>query len=201
MISILVLIAGSMLLAPASQGQPDQSFQEAISNYLARAPLRTVYQYTLTAGEFHQDTSGTLILIGPSRFRLELWDKVYGSDGSSLYLHDRNTRQTVIDSLRWTAVNLWVRLLQGELPSGTTTTSVDLSPEGLVRWELEHENPGWFGVVKVDTSTWSVREIRLREEQGWEHLVRLDVPEPWNHTNLDSFMTLEDLPGIRLDLR
>jgi len=55
--------------------------------------------------------------------------------------------------------------------------------------------------VAVDTTTWSVREIRLREEQGWEHLVLLDVPEPWNNSNPDSFTALEDLSGTRLDLR
>jgi len=190
-----------LFLAPAAQGQQGQPFHEMAVSLLANAPLKMDYHYTLTNSSLRQDTTGTLVLIGPRTFRLELWDKVYGSDGSSLYLHDRNTRQTVIDSLRWTEVNLWLRLLQGDLPPGTVTTLIEPSPAGMVHWELSHEEPWWFSVVEVDTNTWLVREIRLYEEQGWEHLVRLGVPESWNNTNLDSFITLEDLPGQRLDLR
>jgi len=172
-----------------------------VDAFLANAPMKVNYHYTLTSGSFRQDTTGTLVLIGPGVFRLELWDKVYGSDGSSLYLHDRNTHQTVIDSLRWTEVNLWVRLLHGDLPPGTVTTLAEPSHEGMVRWELSHEEPWWFSVVRIDTSTWIIREIQLREEPEWQHLVRLGVPESWNNTNPDSFITLEDLPGQRLDLR
>jgi len=163
--------------------------------------MKVNYHYTLTSGDFRQDTTGKMVLLEPAVFRLELWDKVYSSDGSSLYLHDRNTHQTVIDSLRWTEVNLWVRLLQGKLPEGTVVSPGEPSGEDTTRWELSHEEPWWYSIVTVDTTTWSVREIRLCEEQGWEHLVRLDVPEPWNNTNPDSFIALEDLPGTRLDLR
>ena len=163
--------------------------------------MKVNYHYTLTSGSFRQDTTGTLVLIGPGVFRLELWDKVYGSDGSSLYLHDRNTRQTVIDSLRWTEVNLWVRLLHGDLPPGTVTTLAKPSPEGMVRWELRHEEPWWLGMVEIDTTSWTIREILLHEEPEWQHLIQLDMPEPWNSTNPDSLVTLEDLPGTRLDLR
>jgi hypothetical protein len=169
--------------------------------FLTNAPMKVNYHYTLTSGDFRQDTTGTLVLVEPGVFRLELWDKVYGSDGSSLYLHDRNTHQTVIDSLRWTEMNLWVRLLNGELPAGTVVVPGDLSSEGATLWELSHEEPWWFGVVEIDTTTWTIREILLREEPEWQHLIRLDVPKPWNSTNSDSLITLEDLPGTRLDLR
>jgi|GEM_PF-6528870 len=201
MIRPALLLTIGLLLAPAAQGQPEKPFHKMMDAFLANTPMKVNYHYTLTSGDFRQDTTGTLILIGPGVFRLELWDKVYGSDGRSLYLHDRNTHQTVIDSLRWTEVNLWVRLLHSKLPAGTVVTPGESSSEGTAHWELSHEEPWWFSVVAVDTTTWSVREIRLREEQGWEHLVQLDVPEPWNNSNPDSFTALEDLSGTRLDLR
>lgn len=196
----VVLIAG-LLVAHPVQGQQARQFQEAVTAFLVQAPLKISYHYTLTDGEFQQDTTGVMVLVRPSVFRLELWDKVYGSDGASLYLHDRNTHQTVIDSLRWSDVNPWVSLLHGELPSGTVVTAAGFSRKGEMRWELRHNEPWWSGIVAVDTTTWCIREIQLREELGWQHMVRLGVPESWNNTNLDSFITLEDLPGQRLDLR
>ena len=201
MIRSPLLLAVGLFLAPAAHGQQGEPFHRMVDAFLARTPMKVNYHYTLTSGSFRQDTTGTLVLIGPGVFRLELWDKVYGSDGSSLYLHDRNTHQTVIDSLRWTDMNLWVRLLHGDLPPGTVTTLAEPSHEGIVRWELRHEEPWWFSVVRIDTSAWIIREIQLREELEWQHLVRLGVPESWNNTNPDSFITLEDLPGQRLDLR
>ena len=201
MIRPSLLLAIGLLLAPAAQGQQEEPFSRVMDAFLANAPLKVNYHYTLTSGDFRQDTTGTLVLVEPGVFRLELWDKVYGSDGSSLYLHDRNTHQTVIDSLRWTEVNLWVRLLHGELPAGTVVVPGDLSSEGATSWELSHEEPWWFGVVEIDTTTWTIREILLREEPEWQHLIRLDVPKPWNSTNSDSLITLEDLSGTRLDLR
>ncbi len=196
----VVLIAG-LLVAHPVQGQQERQFQEAVAAFLAQAPLKISYHYTLTDGEFQQDTTGVMVLISPGVFRLELWDKVYGSDGVSLYLHDRNTHQTVIDSLRWSDVNPWVRLLHGELPPGTIVTAAGFSRKGEMRWELRHNEPWWSGIVAVDTTTWSIREIQLREELGWQHLVRLDRPEPWEHPRPEAFMTLQDLPGTRLDLR
>ncbi len=201
MIRPSLLLAIGLLLAPAAQGQQEKPFRRVMDAFLANAPMKVNYHYTLTSGDFRQDTTGTLVLVGPGVFRLELWDKVYGSDGSSLYLHDRNTHQTVIDSLRWTEMNLWVRLLHGKLPAGTVVVPGDSSSEGATRWELSHEEPWWFGVVEIDTTTWTIREILLREEPEWQHLIRLDMPKPWNSTNSDTLITLEDLPGTRLDLR
>ena len=201
MIRPALLLAIGLLLAPTAQGQQGKPFSRVMDAFLANAPMKVNYHYTLKSGDFRQDTTGTLVLVEPGVFRLELWDKVYGSDGSSLYLHDRNTHQTVIDSLRWTEVNLWVRLLNGDLPAGTVVVPGESSNEDATRWELSHEEPWWFGVVEIDTTTWTIREILLREEPEWQHLIRLDVPKPWNSTNSDSLITLEDLPGTRLDLR
>ncbi|UCH62448.1 MAG: hypothetical protein JSU77_11700 [Fidelibacterota bacterium] len=201
MIRPALLLAIGLLLAPAAQGQQDKPFHKVVDAFLINAPIKMNYHYTIARGNFRQDTSGTLVLIGPGVFRLELWDKVYGSDGSSLYLHDRNTHQTVIDSLRWTEVNLWVRLLHGELPARTVVTPCESTSKGATCWELSHEEPWWQGVVETDTTTWAIREILLHEEPEWQHLVRLDIPEPWNNANPDSFIALEDLPGTRLDLR
>ncbi len=190
-----------LLLAPAAQGQQEELFHKVMDTFLAGTPMKMGYHYTLTSGDFRQDTTGTLVMIKPGVFRLELWDKVYGSDGSSLYLHDRNTHQTVIDSLRWTEMNLWVQLLHGELPVGTVVALGKSSSEGTTRWELSHEEPWWSGVVKIDTTSWTIREILLHEEPEWQHLIQLDMPQPWNSTNPDSIITLKDLSGTRLDLR
>ena len=153
-----------LLLVPAARGQQEQSFRAALDAFLARAPMKVSYHYTLTGGGFEQDTTGVMVLVSPRIFRLELWDKVYGSDGSSFYVHDRNTHQTVIDSLRWTEMNLWVRLLNGELPPGTAVAAAGPAREGAARWELSHEEPWWLAVVEVDTLSWSVREMQLYEE-------------------------------------
>lgn len=201
MVRLHVPLVVGLLLIPPAQGQQEQQFQEEVAAYLARAPMKIRYHYTLTEGEFQLDTTGVMVLVSPSVFRLELWDKVYASDGSSLYLHDRNTHQTVIDSLRWTEISLWVRLLHGELPPGTAAARIEPSQKGRVLWELSHEDPRWHGAVMLDSTVWSIREIQLREELGWEHLVRLEVPEPWDSTSQHGHITLQDLPGTRLDLR
>jgi hypothetical protein len=158
------------------------------------------YHYSVSREEFQQDTTGTLYLAAPGVFRLTLWDKVYGSDGRSLYLHDLNTHQTVIDSLRWTDVHLWVRLLQGQLPAGTRQVLSDTDHD-LPVWILSHEAPYWQAAVTVDTAAVRIVEIRLYESAGWEHIVQLDPPLPWQSDRLETWIKLEDLPGIRLDLR
>ncbi len=172
-----------------------------MKDFLASSPMQLSYYYSLSDGSFSQDMDGTMILIEPGKFRLDLWDKIYSSDGTSLYLYDRNTRQTVIDSLRWSDVNLWVRLLQGNLPAGTVSTRDESSPPGIIRLELLNEELQWVCTVDVDTSTRAMQEIMLKDDQGWEHLVRLEAPTLWNSMNPDSILTLEDLPGLRLDLR
>ncbi|MFB0516175.1 MAG: hypothetical protein ACETWG_06180, partial [Candidatus Neomarinimicrobiota bacterium] len=157
-----LLIAGLLFACPA-MGQPERRFQDMVAAFLAQAPMLLQYHYTLTDDDFQFDTTGVMVLVGPSVFRLELWDKIYASDGRSLYLYDRNTRQTVIDSLRWTEVNLWVRLLYGELPPETIAIRARPSRKGLVRWEMRHAEPSWFATVELDSTTWTIRDIRLQE--------------------------------------
>ncbi|UCD37724.1 MAG: hypothetical protein JSW54_13030 [Fidelibacterota bacterium] len=192
---------GALLLVPGLKGQPEESLQEVLETFLSQAPMEIRYHYRFTQGEYGKDTTGVIVLIEPTVFRLTLWDKVYSSDGTSLYLHDRNTHQTVVDSLQWTEVNLWVRLLNGELPSGSQVTRIESASENLVRWELNHEDPWWVSTVDVDTIAGIISEIRLEEEQGWMHVVKFEKPKPWDQQQRDDYITLQDLPGTRLDLR
>ncbi len=182
-------------------GQYDSQLRAALESYLALAPMRVEFRYELAQGDFHRDTTGTMFLFDHDGFRLELWDKVYGSDGSSLYLYDRNTRQTVIDSLRWPEVNLWLRLLHGELPVGTMVTPAGRAASGAVLWQLRHDRPMWEAVVAIDTAHRSLREVQLDETGGLSHHLRLAPPAPWDGQHPRALMTLKDLGGKRLDLR
>ena len=189
-----------MLFSESLAAQGEQPFQVVLESYLNRAPMQVDFHYSFTQGDFQHDTSGVLILLGANVFRLELWDKVYGSDGSSLYLHDRNTHQTVIDSLRWSDLSLWLRLLNGRLPAGTDVVAVP-GQAGDSRWELRHLEPRWVAEIAVDTASGSIIEITLRELAERRHRVRLSQPEPWSADRPLAVMTLQDLPGVRLDLR
>jgi hypothetical protein len=198
--SLVILLAGLCFLYPV-RGQQTEKFEEVVGGFLAQAPMQFQYQYKVTKDGFHQDTTGLMVIVSSDKFRIEFWDKVYGSDGFSLYLHDRNTSQTVIDSLRWTDLNLWVRLLQGELPTGTVAQSSTSSQDTLQTWELSHAQPWWQGLVDVVVSSGNLQRIELYEDEGWKHVVHLEVPERWDHPDQRAFLTLLDLPGVRLDLR
>lgn len=195
----VVLLTFGLLAAPWAQ-ESGASFQEVVDTFLAQAPVKVGYHYTLTRGDFQQESMGVIYLAARGVFRLELWDKIYSSDGTSLYLHDKNTHQTVIDSLRWTAMNLWVRLLHGELPPVTDVT-VAPAEDGMVRFRFHHQQPDWSGEMRVDTLSGSLRDMRIIEEGELEHHIRLELPESWTEPHLDAFMQLQDLPGSRLDLR
>ncbi len=195
----VLLLTFGLLAAPWAQ-EGGASFQEVVDAFLAQAPVKVGYHYILTQGDFQQEATGVIYLAARGVFRLELWDKIYSSDGISLYLHDKNTRQTVIDSLQWTALNLWVRLLHGELPPVTDVT-VATAEDGMVRFRFHHQQPSWSGELGVDTLSGSLRDIRLIEEGELEHHIRLELPESWTEPRQAAFMQLRDLPGTRLDLR
>lgn len=195
-----VVVIAFGLLATLSAKESGASFQEVIDAFLAQAPIKVGFHYTLTQGDFQQAATGVLYVAARGVFRLELWDKIYSSDGTSLYLHDKNTHQTVIDSLRWTTMNLWLRLLHGELPSGTEVT-VAPAEDGMVRFRFHHQQPTWSGELRVDTLSGSLRDMRIIEEGELEHHIRLELPESWTDPHSATFMQLQDLPGSRLDLR
>ena len=137
------LLVAFSLFAGSLAAQREPALRGVLEAYLDRAPMIVNFHYTFTQDDFRHDTSGVLILLGANVFRLELWDKVYGSDGSSLYLYDRNTHQTVIDSLRWSDLSLWLRLLNGSLPAGTDVVAAS-GQDGESRWELRHTEPWWW---------------------------------------------------------
>ncbi|MCH7497564.1 MAG: hypothetical protein IH971_06915 [Candidatus Marinimicrobia bacterium] len=195
-----VWLAVAQCFATALPGQELQ-LQGALRAYLDKAPMLVHFRYTLAQGSFRRDTTGVLMLPGPTGFRLELWDKVYASDGEALYLHDRNTHQTIIDSLRPSEATLWVRLLRGELPAGTVVAPPARQEGGRVLWELRHSAPWWQADVVMDTSSWAVRQILLREGADISHRLQLQEPVPWRLEQPALRLTLRDLPGKRLDLR
>ena len=200
MLQSILILSGILWASHALPPAQGENLDQVVAQFLSRAPMQLNYHYSISREEFQQDTTGTLYLAAPGSFRLTLWDKVYGSDGHSLYLHDRNTRQTVIDSLRWTDVQLWVRLLQGKLPPGTRQ-ALSSTEHDLPVWILSHEGPYWEAAVTVDKAGARIIEIRLYESAGWEHTIRLDPPVPWKNNLMETWIRLEDLPGIRLDLR
>jgi hypothetical protein len=193
-----LLLLGLPLFILAADDDTEE-FLRTIGAFVNKAPMIISYHYVLTQDDFHQDTTGTLVLIESNVFRLTFWDKIYGSDGTSLYVHDKNTRQTIIDSLRWTELHPWLQILNGELPSGTRITQQ--SSDGLFSsWLLTHLQPMWVCTVIMDTLTSRPTEIRLKEGD-WEHILRLDVPLPYANSASTKLVSLDDLPGIRLDLR
>jgi len=188
------------LIATLTAGDGAARFQAAMGAFLAQAPLKVGYHYTVEQGDFKQEQAGTLYLARRGVFRLELWDKVYGSDGQSLYLHDLNTHQTIIDSLRWTDVNLWMRVLNEELPVGTQVTVAKGGEKGLT-FHLDYGRQ-WQGVVAVDTAAHAIREIVVHErDRQFRHHIILEQPQSWDGGDSLGYVTLQDLPGLRLDLR
>ncbi|MFC1484092.1 hypothetical protein ACFL6Q_03460 [Candidatus Neomarinimicrobiota bacterium] len=196
--TLALLLLGLPLCVLATDDDTEE-FLHTIGAFVNKAPMIISYHYALTQDDFHQDTTGTLILMESNVFRLTFWDKIYGSDGTSLYVHDKNTRQTIIDSLRWTELHPWLRILNGELPPGTRITQQP--SDGLFsNWLLTHLQPMWICTVIVDTLASRITEIRL-QEGDWEHVLRLDVPLPYANSASAKLVSLDDLPGIRLDLR
>jgi hypothetical protein len=197
-ITLALLLLGLPLCVSATDDDTEE-FLNTIESFVDNAPMIVTYHYTLTQDDFHQDTTGTLILMESNVFRLTFWDKIYGSDGTSLYVHDKNTRQTIIDSLRWTELHLWLQILNGELPPDTRISQQPLDGQ-FSKWLLTHLQPTWSCTVIMDTLTSRLTEVRLKEED-WEHVLRLDVPLPYAASDSVKLVSLDDLPGIRLDLR
>ena len=177
------------------------ALEQALSRFLEQAPLAVEYRYLLSGDDLQREFKGTIYLAGPAVFRLEIWDKVYAADGALLYLHDLNTHQTVIDSLRWSEVNLWIGLLNGELPPKTRVTP--LAPgEGPTGYLIESLSQPWTATALIDTTSGLIETIIIREyDSGWDHRISFLSPTAWEAAARDTFFTLLDLPGIRLDLR
>ncbi|MEE9466420.1 MAG: hypothetical protein V3W14_12705 [Candidatus Neomarinimicrobiota bacterium] len=191
--------AGLAFLAPLAAQQP--TFAQVLAKFVEQAPLSLEYSYNLTGSDFHREIKGTIYLAEPAVFRLELDDKVYAATDDLLYLHDLNTHQTVIDSLRWSELQPWVRLLNGELPTGTEVTSRDVNgkqPRFIIRppreeWTAEATLDSLSGLISTITIDDGVSEL--------DHRIDLTIPESWVPASRDTFFTLLDLPGVRLDLR
>lgn len=164
--------------------------------------MKIDYTYTLESAEdnFKRTTEGTLFILGTGIFRVTLWDKVYGSDGTSLYLHDLNTRQTIVDSLRWSELNLWVRLLQGHLPAGSKT-AISISGKNDRSYILVNMIEHWRGELKFTGKPSMFQTIEFQDAMGWEHKIKLQSPSAIKIKDRAAFISLEDLPGKRLDLR
>jgi hypothetical protein len=176
------------------------AFTDDLTDCLSNRPLAVGYTYTLSGSGFENVTSGKLILAENNVFRVNLWDKVYSSDGSNLYLHDMNTRQTLIDSLRWPDLNIWIRILQGEIPDQTTITLVDSLTAGIA-YKLSNSEPWWEANITVETNDRCIRSLTITDSNGYTHQVDLERPVNQQITAADSLFTLLDLSGTRLDLR
>ena len=196
---LLPLVVGWALITTLPGQAP--AFQQALTKFLERAPLAVEYRYLLTGDDLQREFNGTIYLAEPAVFRLEIWDKVYAADGALLYLHDLNTHQTIIDSLRWSEVNLWIGLLNGELPPKTMITP--LTPgEGAPGFLIESLSQPWTATALIDTTSGLIDTFIIREhDSGWDHRISFLSPTAWEATARDTFFTLLDLPGIRLDLR
>ncbi|MCK4577244.1 MAG: hypothetical protein KAU50_00550 [Candidatus Marinimicrobia bacterium] len=193
------LLLGALVPISAVLGQPPD-FNEQLHRYLALAPMSMTYKYDLVIDDVSRQWEGNIFIHGTGRFRVQLWDKIYASDSSSLYLHDNNTGQTVIDSLRWSDLNLWLRLLNGELPETVTVTSGDLQGN-LAVYDLKDSADGWAATVILDTLSLRLVSIDLVDEHGYRHQLEIGVPAEFHREDVRSFYRLEDLPGTRLDLR
>ncbi len=193
------LVAGWVLIT-SLPGQ-DPALRQALARFLEQAPLAVEYRYLLTGEDLVREFRGTVYLAEPAVFRLEIWDKVYASNGVLLYLHDLNTHQTVIDSLRWSEVNLWIGLLNGQLPPNRRITP--LGPvEGAPGFLIKSATQPWTASALIDTTSGLIDTIIIREnDSGWDHWISFQSPTAWEATARDTFFTLLDLPGVRLDLR
>ncbi len=193
------LVVGWALITTLS-GQ-DPAFQQALNRFLEQAPLAMEYRYLLTGEDLLREFRGTIYLAEPAVFRLKIWDKVYASNGVLLYLHDLNTHQTVIDSLRWSEVNLWIGLLNGELPPESRITPLEPG-EGAPGFLIESSSQPWTATALIDTASGLIDTIIIREnDSGWDHRISFQSPTTWEAAARDTFFTLLDLPGVRLDLR
>ena len=196
---IVRLGAGLALLAPLAAQQP--TFAQVLANLVERAPLSMKYRYDLTGSDFHREIRGAIYLAEPAVFRLELDDKVYAAIDGLLYLHDLNTHQTIIDSLRWSELQPWVRLLNGVLPTETEVTfrgDNGKEPRFIIRptqeeWTAEATLDSLSGLISTITIDDGVSEL--------DHRIAMAIPESWEPASRDTFFTLLDLPGVRLDLR
>ena len=193
------LVAGWALITTLPGQEPD--FQQALARFLEQTPLAVEYRYLLTGDDLQREFKGTIYLAEPAVFRLEIWDKVYAANGALLYLHDLNTHQTIIDSLRWSEVNLWIGLLNGELPPKTRVTP--LAPgAGPTGYLIESLSQPWTATALIDTTSGLIETIIIREyDSGWDHRISFLSPTAWEAAARDTFFTLLDLPGVRLDLR
>ncbi len=191
--------AGLVLLAPLVAQQP--AFAQVLTNFVERAPLRMEYSYELTGSDFHREIRGAIYLAEPAVFRLQLDDKVYAAIDDLLYLHDLNTHQTIIDSLRWSDLLPWVRLLNGELPAGTEVTLRDSTGDE-PRFIIRPPHEQWTAEATLDSLAGLIRTITIDDGvSGLDHRIALTIPESWVPASRDTFFTLLDLPGVRLDLR
>lgn len=194
---LLALLA--LALAPVS-GQGAPSLRDLSDSLLSRTPLKFGYEYRIIADDFEEVTAGTLYVAARSQFRLTLFDKIYGSDGSSLYLHDRNTHQTIIDSIRDDGLNVWIDLLRGDLPENMSV-STSSAGDGSWRYTLASPAAQWRAEALVDSATYAIRAVNVHEASGWRHEVVLGVMMDWPSKTPLTWVTLQDLPGVRLDLR
>ena len=193
------MVAGWMLITTLP-GQ-DPAFQQALTRFLEQAPLAVEYRYLFAGEDLEREFRGTVYLAEPAVFRLEIWDKVYASNGVLLYLHDLNTHQTIIDSLRWSEVNLWVGLLNGELPPDSRITPLEPG-EDAPGFLIESPTQPWTATTLIDTTSGLIDTIIIRENDGqWDHRISFRPPTAWEAAARDTFFTLLDLPGVRLDLR
>lgn len=199
MIRFLIPLVFWLPICAVADDNDREEFIQAIEPIVEHAPLAITYHYTLIEDDWQQDTTGTMILFEPNVFRLAFWDKVYGSDGTSLYVHDKNTRQTIIDSLKWTELPPWLQILNGEIPPSINIVGLPADEE-LPKWSLTNYGQGWICLVTIDTLAHRITEIELHEGD-WDHILVLNVPLPFPNSGWFKLVTLEDLPGVRLDLR
>ncbi len=193
-------IALLLLLHAGAAGQEANALDSLTRRMLDSAPFLLAYHYSISADDFQQATSGTLYVAAAAVFRLDMFDKVYGSDGSSLYLHDRNTRQTVIDSLRMEELLIWLRLLAGDPPEDVVVGRLTREGRGQ-RLAISHSGDLWAGDLLLDDDSGAIRQVRIREANGWRHSIDLQPRRPWLSRTREQWVRLEDLPGKRLDLR
>ena len=199
MIRFLVVLLFGLPICAVADDNDTEEFVQVIETIVEHAPLTIAYHYTFIQSDFQQDTTGTLILLAPNVFRITFWDKVYGSDGTSVYVHDRNTKQTIIDSLKWTELPPWLQILNGEVPHSINIARLPSEGE-LPKWSLAHHRKGWICSVTIDTLANRLTEIKLHEGD-LAHILLLDAPLSYPNSGWIELVTLKDLPGVRLDLR
>lgn len=192
------LVAALLLVAASGRPQAEADLGAVMERYLAPAPMQVAYSYTIGNSDFSDATQGVLYLQAPSIFRLSFFDKVYGSDGASVYLHDTNTHQTVIDSLRRDDMQLWLSLLSGQLPQGAQLVG-SRRADGLSHLDLVGPDGQWDAELTVMEATGAIVRIVVVDGAGLRAVIDLETPQPW--TPPDGWIRLDDLPGERLDLR